>query len=255
MEILALVPARGGSKSVPRKNIRLLAGEPLIAYTIRESQQCQHITRLIVSTDDEEIAKISLEYGAEVPFLRPCELALDHVTDLAVFQSCLHWLQENQDYYPDIVVHLRPTAPLRTVAHINQGIELLLDSPEADSVRSVCPAGQHPLKMWSVKEGSLTPFVPYHVSRIEEGYNMPRQKLPAVYIQNGAVDVIRTEVILNQGSMSGEVIKPLIMDEDESVNIDSALDWELAEILMMRRKTSQAGSSQAEKSTSRLRPR
>jgi len=237
MEILALVPARGGSKGIPRKNIKFLAGEPLIAYTIREARKSKYITRLVVSTEDEEIARVAREHGAEVPFLRPAELALDDVTDLPLFQHCLGWLMKNQGYSPDIVVHLRPTAPLRGVSHIDRAIELLLASPEADSVRSVCPAGQHPLKMWNINDGDLIPFVSPEFHGFKEAYNMPRQKLPAAYIQNGAVDVVKAEVILHENSMTGNLIKAFVMDSDESVNIDSPLDWELAEILMKRRKT------------------
>lgn len=244
MQILALVPARGGSKSVPRKNIRLLAGEPLIAYTLREAQKSRYITRLVVSTEDEEIARVARQYGAEVPFLRPGELALDHVPDLPVFQHCLAWLKEKEGYQPDMIVHLRPTAPLRTVDYIDKGIQLLLEPLPADSARSVCRAGQHPLKMWSVKNGYLVPFVPESASGIREAYNKPRQELPSAYIQNGAVDVVWAEVILQKGSMAGSVIRAFIMSEEESVNIDSPLDWELAEILMTRRKLPQSTSPQ-----------
>jgi CMP-N-acetylneuraminic acid synthetase len=177
--------------------------------------------------------------------MRPPELALGHVTDLPVFQHCLQWLTRYQAYSPALVVHLRPTAPLRTVVHIDEGIELLLSSPEADSVRSVCPAGQHPLKMWSLNEGCLKPFVPESVYGLPEAYNQPRQKLPAACVQNGSVDVVRTEVILGKNSMTGKVIKALLMQEDESVNIDSQLDWEVAEILMARRKGTEANLSHA----------
>jgi CMP-N,N'-diacetyllegionaminic acid synthase len=236
MEILVLIPARGGSKGILRKNVKLFAGEPLIAYTIRAAQQSQGIGRIIVSTEDKEIARIANVYGAETPFTRPADLALDHVTDLPVFQHCLHWLSEHEGYRPDIVVHLRPTAPLRTAFHIDNAIQLLLTCPQADSVRSVCGVSQHPLKMWSVKDGRLLPFVPDSVYGIKEGYNMQRQKLPKAYIQNGSVDVVKAEVILNKNSMTGEVMKALIMDAAESVNIDSPLDWDLAELLMLRRK-------------------
>ena len=236
MEILGMIAARGGSKSVPRKNIKLLAGEPLIAYTIREAQKSRYVTRLIVSTDDEEIAQIARGYGAEVPFMRPAKLALGHVTDLPVFQHCLTWLREHENYQPEIVVHLRPTAPLRTSVHIDQGIELLVNSPEADAVRSVCPAGQHPLKMWAIEDEWLMPFVPENVYGILEAYNQPRQQLPQAFIQNGSVDVVRTKVILDLNSMTGRRIKVFVMDELDSVNIDSPLDWALAEILMEGRK-------------------
>ncbi len=235
VDILGLIPARGGSKSVPRKNIKSLAGEPLITYSIRAALASQYITRVIVSTEDKEIADIARGYYAEVPFLRPVELAEDNVTDLPVFQHCLTWLREHENYHPDIVAHLRPTAPLRTSLNIDQGIEILLDSPEVDTVRSVCPVGQHPLKMWKIKENLLTPFVPEQVYKIFESYNEPRQKLPDAFIQNGSVDVIRTKVILAMNSMTGKNIKPLVMDELDSVNIDSILDWHLAEILMKSR--------------------
>lgn len=236
MEVFALVPARGGSKGIPRKNIKVLAGEPLIAHTIREAQKSKYITRLIVSTEDEEIARVAREHGAEVPFLRPAELALDDVTDLPVFLHCLGWLADHQGYSPDVIVHLRPTAPLRTVIHIDQGIELFLESPEADSVRSVCAASEQPLKMWRVTEGYLTPYIPAHVYGLKEPYNLPRQKLPAAYIHNGAVDVIRPEVILDRNSMTGNTIRALVMDMEESVSIDSSRDWDLAEILVARRR-------------------
>ena len=236
MQILAIVPARGGSKGVPRKNIKLLAGEPLIAYTIREARKSKYIARIVVSTEDEEIASIARELGAEVPFMRPVELALDDVLDLPVFQHCLKWLRENQGYTPDLVVHLRPTAPLRTVFDIDKAIELFLASPGADSVRSVSPASEQPLKMWRVKEGYLTPYIPADVYGLKEAYNMPRQKLPPAYIHNGAVDVIKTEVILDRNSMTGDVIRALVMDTDDAVSIDTPLDWQLAEILISRPK-------------------
>lgn len=235
MEIVALIPARGGSKGVPRKNIKFLAGEPLIAYTIREAQKSKYITRIIVSTEDDEIARIARELGGEVPFVRPAELALDDVLDLPVFQHCLRWLQENESYTPDLVVHLRPTAPLRTVSHIDRAIEQFVASFGADSLRSVCPVSEQPLKMWRVQGENLTPYIPAEVYGLKEAYNMPRQKLPAAYIQNGAVDVIKPEVIMQKNSMTGDPIKALVMDADESISIDTPLDWQLAEILMARR--------------------
>lgn len=235
-EVLGLIMARGGSKSVPRKNIKLLAGEPLITYTVKEAKKSKHITRLVLSTDDEEIARVCKRYGAEVPFMRPDELAQDHVTDLPVLQHALKWLAENQNYRPELIVHLRPTAPFRTAEHIDRGVQMLLDDPKADAVRSVCPASQHPLKMWAVQpDGALSAYVPEHVFGIVEAYNMPRQKLPKAFVQNGSVDVVRTGVVLEQNSMTGRNIKALLMEELESINIDSPLDWQLAELLMQMR--------------------
>jgi len=236
VEVLGMVMARGGSKGVPRKNIRLLAGEPLVAYTIGEALRSTYITRRVISTEDAEIAAVAARYGAEVPFLRPAELAEDHVQDLPVIQHCLQALADTEGYRPDIVVHLRPTAPLRRAEHIDAGVALLLATPEADCVRSVTPAPQHPLKMWRIVDDRLQPFVPEEVYGIAAAYNMPRQRLPAAYVQNGSVDVVRTATITEKQSMTGSVIVPLLMEEADSVNIDSLSDWERAEVLMQQRK-------------------
>ena len=250
MEILAVIPARGGSKGVLRKNIKMLAGEPLIAYSVRAAQGSPHIDRIVVSTEDDEIRDVALRYGAEVPFKRPPELADDHALDLAVFQQCLQWLEEHESYRPEAVVHLRPTAPLRTSDHIERCIELFLQPPAVDCVRTVCPAPQHPLKMWRIADGYLAPFVPESVSGLKEPYNMPRQDLGAAYVQNGAVDVIRADVIRDQDSMSGQTIRPLVMSEDESVNIDSPIDWQVAELLMEERISAAAAARAIRKETS-----
>jgi len=233
VRILGLIPARGGSKSVPKKNIRLLAGKPLIAYTIEEAKKSRYIDRLIVSTDDKEIAKVSSRLGAEVPFMRPKRLAGDHATDLSVFKHALLWLEKNEGEKPEIVVHLRPTSPLRTVFHIDEAIKLLLNS-DADSVRSVCISQKHPYKMWKIKNGYLVSFL--SKSSIGEKYNLPRQKLPPAYIQNGCVDVVRRSTILEKNSMTGDKILAYVMDEDESVNINTFIDFQLAEILIKKKK-------------------
>ena len=143
-EVLAIVPARGGSKSIPRKNIRSFAGHPLIAYSIAAGLKAQIVTRVIISTDDEEIARVARRYGAETPFLRPPELAQDQTTDLPVFQHALQWLAENEGYHPDIVVQLRPTSPIRPPDCVDRAVKILMDFPETDSVRGVVPSGQNP---------------------------------------------------------------------------------------------------------------
>ncbi|MDD5469139.1 MAG: acylneuraminate cytidylyltransferase family protein, partial [Anaerolineales bacterium] len=134
-EVLALIPARGGSKSIPRKNIRSFAGFPLIAYSIAAAQAAETVTRVVVSTDDEEIAGIARQYGAETPFLRPAEISQDGTPDLPVFQHALQWLAEQEGYQTEIVVQLRPTSPLRRVVHIDVAVQSLVERPEADSVR------------------------------------------------------------------------------------------------------------------------
>lgn len=232
MKILALIPARGGSKSVLRKNIKLLAGKPLIAYTIEASKKSKLINRIIVSTDDEEIAKISRKYGAEVPFMRPKELAEDDTPDLPVFRHALMWLEENEDYRPDIIVHLRPTAPLRKIEHIDAGIELLLKNKSVDSVRSVCKSTQTPYKMWRIKNGYLVPL-------LDSGggvglFNQPRQNLPVVYWQNASVDVIKYDTIMKKNTMTGKYILPLIMEEKNSIDLDTELDFKITEQLIIQ---------------------
>jgi len=226
--VLAVVPARGGSKSIPRKNLRRFAGHPLIAYSIAAGRQAQAVTRVVVSTDDEEIAEVALRYGAEVPFLRPAELAQDDTTDLPVFQHILRELEQRQGYRPEIVVQLRPTSPVRPRDCIDRAVALLREHPEADSVRGVVPSGQNPFKMWRLADdGAMRPLLP----EIPEAYNLPRQALPATYWQTGHVDAIRASTI-EHGSMSGTVIWPLVLDPIYTVDIDTPRDWLRAEWLV-----------------------
>lgn len=229
-EVLAIIPARGGSKSIPRKNIRIFAGHPLISYSIVAGLTAETITRVIVSTDDEEIAAISRQYGAETPFLRPAEISQDNTPDLPVFQHTINWLNEQEGYYPDMVVQLRPTSPLRSVMHIDQAIYQLLERPEADSIRTVCIPFQNPFKMWKIQpDGYMHPLLETDFS---EPYNMPRQALPDVYWQTGYVDAAWTDTILNKDSMTGVNILPLIISSDEWIDIDSPDDWRRAERLL-----------------------
>jgi len=229
-KILTIIPARGGSKTVPRKNIQPLAGYPLMAYSIAAGLQAQRVCRVVVSTDDEEIAEISRAYGAEVPFLRPTVLAQDDTVDVPVFKHALEWLAENEAYHPEIVVQLRPTSPLRPSDCVDRAIEILLNNPGGDSVRGVIPSGQNPYKMWRITpEGNLRPLID---NDFEEPYNMPRQQLPQTYWQTGHIDAIRASTILEKGSMSGDNILPLIIDPRYAVDIDTAKDHEHAQWIL-----------------------
>ena len=210
-EILAIIPARGGSKGIPRKNIMQICGRPLIAFSIDHALESRLISRVIVSTDDPEIAKVAKDYGAEVPFMRPAELAQDLSPDLDVFRHAVVWLQEHEHYKPDLVVHLRPTGPVRRVEIIDKAITLMLQQNDADSLRSVCWPVQTPYKMWKIKNGFLEPLVT--VEGIPEAYSMPRQVLPEVFWQNGYVDVIRPRTLLELNSMCGKRILPFIINE------------------------------------------
>lgn len=229
-EVLALIPARGGSKSIPKKNIRSFAGHPLIAYSIAAGLAAELVTRVIVSTDDEEIAEIARQYGAETPFLRPAEFAQDHTPDFPVFLHALEWLAEHEHYRPDIVVQLRPTSPIRRVSYINQAISLLLEHPEADSVRSVIIPFQNPFKMWKIAPGGF--LEPLIQTEFAEPYNMPRQLLPDVYWQTGYIDAAWTDTILSKQSMTGDRILPLVLQPSDWIDIDSPDDWRYAERLL-----------------------
>ena len=228
-EALVIIPARGGSKSIPRKNIKDFAGYPLIAYSIAAGVAADSITRVIVSTDDEEIADIARNYGAEVPFLRPEEFSRDNTPDLPVFQHALEWLQSKEEYRPKIVVQLRPTSPLRRKELIDQAVLRLLERPEADSIRTICIPFQNPYKMWRISaDGFMKPLLSID---LPEPYNLPRQALPEIYWQTGYVDAAWSETILDKNSMTGDSILPLVIGAEEWIDIDSPDDWVRAERL------------------------
>lgn len=224
--------ARGGSKSIPKKNIKLLGGKPLIAYTIEKAKAAKYIDRLILSTDDLEIAEVAKQYGCEVPFMRPKELAEDSTQDYPVVEHALKWLKENENWQPDFIVHLRPTHPFRKTSDIDKGIEMLAENTEADAVWTVGRPPVTPYKMFHISHGGfLKPAL--IVAGEKESFNWPRQKLPVVYNHYGQVDVTRYSTVMNKKSMCGENILPLFL-EGEIIDIDSPLDWEFAEFLIQK---------------------
>jgi len=231
VEILALIPARGNSKSIPRKNIREFAGYPLIAFSITAALQSKHVSRVIVSTDNEAIAAISREFEAETPFSRPEELARDDTMDFPVFEHALLWLEKNEKYKPEIIVQLRPTSPVIPIGLIDDAVEVLINHPQADSIRGVVQSEQNPYKMWHIqKNGTLRPVL--QIDRLPESYNAPRQELPQTYWQTGHIDVIRRETILEKHSMSGDTILPIVINPSFAIDIDTPLDWKRAERLV-----------------------
>jgi len=231
-DILALIPARGGSKGIPRKNIRLFAGYPLIAWSIAAAKRSELVTRVIVSTDDEEIAAVAREWGAETPFLRPAEFAQDKTTDLPVFEHALKWLSDVEGYRPDILIQLRPTSPIRPRTMVDDAINILLGHADADSVRGVVPAAQNPFKMWRFN-GEDKPLKPLlGVEGIPEPYNAPRQILPPAYWQTGHIDAIRISTITQKNSLTGDVVYPLMIDPKYTVDIDTLSDWAKYESLV-----------------------
>lgn len=216
-KILAVIPARSGSKSVKDKNIRKMNGKPMLVYSIEHARASEYINRVIVSTDSEKYAQIAREAGAEVPFLRPAEIAGDKSLDIEVFEHVLKQLKETEQYIPDIVVQLRPTYPIRDVKDIDFMIELMLQDESLDSVRCIAPAKEIAYKMWrECADGTIKPLL----NDIKEAYNMPRQDLPQIYYQNACIDVIRTETICDMHSMSGERIMGYKMKQNFDIDTE-----------------------------------
>lgn len=229
-EVLAVIPARGGSKGLPGKNLRLLAGHPLIAYSIAAGLQSQLVDRVICSTDSEEIADVARKYGAEIPFMRPSELAQDHSPDIDFFLHTIETLAAT-GYRPDIIVQLRPTDPIRKPGLVDEAVQMLIDNPDAHSVRTITEPGYSPYKMWTVNSsGTLDPLLT--VPGVPEPFNMPRQELPEVWWHIGVLDVVRTNVVTETNSLSGTVILPLKVDRASSADIDTLDDFERAGTLM-----------------------
>jgi len=236
LKVYAIIPARGGSKGLPGKNIKKLGDKPLIAHTIEAARKSGLIERIIVSTDDADIARVAREYGAEV-IDRPKELAEDLTEDLPVFIYHLNQLKKANDL-PDMIVDLRATAPLRRANRIKEGIELLARAGKAgaDSVRAVSKAAKHPFKMWTIEGAFIKPFLPESFTKMKEPYNAPRQALSSVYQNNGSMNAFWPETVLEKNSMTGERILGLPMEDWESVNIDTEIDFLLAEHLMEKYK-------------------
>jgi len=222
-KILGIIPARGGSKGIPRKNIRILSGKPLIAWTIETALKSIYIDKLIVSTDDIEIADISRKYGALVPFMRPPEFAKDTSKAIEVVQHALKQMEKIDSTNYNIITYLEPNAPLKITEDIDNAIEIFAKE-KPDSVVSVCEADKfHPILMKKIVDGKLEPIWQ------NEPEGLPRQLYePKAYMRNGAVYVLKRENILN-GKFYGEKILAYIMPLERSVNIDNLNDWFVAE--------------------------
>jgi|CXWL01.1.fsa_nt_gi N-acylneuraminate cytidylyltransferase len=225
-QVLGIIPARSGSKGVLRKNIREVAGYPLIAYTIAAAQASQSLTRCIVSTDDRETAEISASFGCEV-LNRPSELAQDDTPTITVIQHVFEMLEKQGDYF-DFGLVLQPTSPLRTGPDIDSALHAL-DKSDADSIVSVYQVSDHhPARMYNLENGHLVSFD-------EKFASARRQELPPVYHRNGAIYAFRRE-LLQQNTLMGQKILPYIMAEDRSLNIDNEYDLVLADFILGKSK-------------------
>ena len=232
MKILSIIPARGGSKGIKLKNLSKINGKPLVAFSIEHSLASKLINRTIVSTDNEEIAKVSEEYGAEIPIYRSKELAGDNILDLPVFEHMLTYLKEEENYEPEIVVHLRPTSPYRKAEWIDSAIKLLIENTSADSIRSVSEPSQHPYRVFEIKNKFLFPLM--H-ERHPEPYLLRRQDLPKMYYYNCVIDVTKPSTIFNKKSMTGDKMLPYIMKPEDSIDIDKPMDLEFAKFFLKNR--------------------
>ena len=230
-KVIAIIPARAGSKGVLNKNIKSLNGKPLISYTIEEAKKSKFIDKLIVSTDSKEIADISLSQGASVPFIRPSELSTDSSLTFDVIKHTMNFLKDKDEHY-DIIVLLQPTTPFRKVESIDKAILTLKKSNKYTSVVSVIDVeGNHPLRMKKIEGDYLTNYT-------DQGFeNMnPRNELPKVYIRSGAIYAILTKNFYEEQSLVSNLCAPIILDKIETINIDSPLDFKFCEFILNQTK-------------------
>lgn len=226
--ILGLIPARGGSKRLPGKNIRPLLGKPLIAWTIEQALASKYLDRVIVSTDSEEIAEISKKYGAEVPFMRPKELATDDTKSVDVVLHALKYFEEIENYSPDIVVLLQPTSPLRTREDIDKAIEIFCRN-RCKSLISVYEAPNHYLWLFEVKDEFLKPLDCLH-SRLNSNV------LPKLYVPNGAIYIAEVETLKTCKTFYIEELSYYVMPYERSIDIDIELEFDIAENIIKKRE-------------------
>jgi CMP-N,N'-diacetyllegionaminic acid synthase len=224
-KVIAVIPARSGSKGIPHKNIVDLAGKPLIAYTIEAALKSKTLNRVVVSTDDAKIAKVAELFGAEVPFLRPESLAKDNTPTLPVIQHAVEYVEKQESHNLVAAVILQPTSPLRSEKYIDQSVNLLLSS-DSDSVVTVREVHDHPYWSWKAEKDLLTPF-------IKKGMNVnKRQDLPKVYALNGAVYAVKRDVIVKENLIFGSRTRMVVMPKEESIDIDEPFDLFMAQMVL-----------------------
>lgn len=221
MSIMAIIPARSGSKGIADKNIKQLGPIPLLAYSILVAKMVPKIDRIVVSTDSKKYAKIANHYGAETPFLRPAEISRDNSTDLDFFRHSLDWIASNGQDIPDILIHLRPTTPFRSHTVVQEAIDTFLDSKDATSLRSGHLAPESPFK-WFLKDEEGF-FMPLRNNLSSSEVNLPRQGFPEVYVPDGYIDIVRSHWIMNGCSLHGD--KMLVFESPYCVEVDTPDDF------------------------------
>ena len=229
MKIIALIPARSGSKSIKNKNIKNYLGEPLLVHSIKIAKISEYISEIYVSTDSKEYQDIAIKNGAHAPFLRPKNISGDLSTDYECIDHFLNWYMNAKKNVPDLIIHLRPTYPNRSIKILNKAIELMQNNfEEYDSLRTIMPINKSGFKMYTVSNNTLHPFM--NNCNIEEPHNLPRQSLPTTYMHNGYIDIIKSSTVLKQNSVSGKNILPFIMNSEEKFDIDTTDEWNLSEM-------------------------
>ncbi|MEN6554391.1 MAG: acylneuraminate cytidylyltransferase family protein [Methanobacterium sp.] len=226
MNIVAFIPARGGSKGIPKKNIRKLGGKPLIAWTIEQALKCKCLNKIIVSTDDHQISEISKQHGAEVPFLRPKEIAGDASPTIDAVIHAIDFM-ENQNYTPEIVILLQPTSPLRSFQDIETALKIFIKHQKiCNSVVSVSKYDHSPYWSLKMEKGYLKPNFG------EEYFKMRRQDIPHLYMPNGSIYISSTNDLRKFKGFFGDKILPYEMPKERSVDIDTMIDFKLAELIL-----------------------
>lgn len=227
-DIVGIITARGGSRSVPKKNIAPVGGKPLIAWTIEAALQSRALDYVMVSTDDDEIADVARRYGVDVPFTRPAELARDDSSQIAVITHAMQWLESQQSWKPEYVMLLQPTSPLRTTEDIQAAVDLAL-AKQGDSVVSVCSARHHPYIIVKITEdGTLADFMggtPQYLDR-------RRQECPPAYALNGAIFLTRRRILLDQHTFYPARTFAYVMPPERSLDIDDPWDLHVANVMM-----------------------
>lgn len=227
MNILGVITARGGSKGIPRKNIKLLGGKPLIVYTIDVAKQSNLLIDLIVSTDDKEIASLCREYGANIPFIQPAELATDTSKHLEVIRYAIDFMEKEKGVVYDYAVIFQPTSPFRLVEDIDKTIGKIIEH-NAESAFSMCEIepSQHPIKVKKMEGDTVLPYC------MEEKIGTHRQDLSVAYKRSGAVYVTKRDLVMNENKLFGDFIVGHIVPLERSIDIDSSFDWVKAEFML-----------------------
>lgn len=235
LKVLGISGARSGSKSIPDKNIKPLLGKPLFAWIAEAGKASKYVSRIIMSTDSPEYAKLANEHGIEAPFLRPADLSVDSASDFDYLYHAATWLRDNESWQADIIVRLPPTNPLCTPEHIDACVELLLNDAEADSSRTIVTAAKHPYKLWRINGEYIEPFLSEEYTGLKDAHNLPRQSFPQAY-QHVDVIALRWKTLVENREMAGKKVRYHVIPKFEAVDIDTEIDFLVAEILLKKRQ-------------------